>query len=130
MPSIKNLEMAAAISAYNNISIRKSFFSTKVFYIPTQSPVKAVVQEYSLLEGKRLLQLLDMPIEQMITYIKQNGKPVSTKIGPYRLEVCLSKDCQFCALQLFQFGDFKNNSLFEPRFYEGQDAETIAHHLL
>ena len=74
MPSIKNLEMAAAISAYNNISIRKSFFSTKVFYIPTQSPVKAIVQEYSLLEGKRLLQLLDMPIEQMITYIKQNGK--------------------------------------------------------
>ena len=82
MPSIKNLEMAAAISAYNNISLIKSFFSTKVFYIPTQSPVKAIVQEYSLLEGKRLLQLLDMPTEQMITYIKQNGKPVSTKIGP------------------------------------------------
>jgi hypothetical protein len=53
MPSIKNLEMAAAISAYNNISIRKSFFSTKVFYIPTQSPVKAIVQEYSILEDKR-----------------------------------------------------------------------------
>lgn len=66
MPSIKNLEMAAAVSAYNNISIRKSVFSTKVLYAPTQSPVKAIVQKYSILEGKRLLQLLDMPIEQML----------------------------------------------------------------
>lgn len=127
MPSINNLEMAAAISAYKNISIKKSFFSTKLLYIPTQSPVKSIVQEYNLAEGKRLLQLLDMPIEQMITCIKQNGQPVSTQIGPYRLEVCLSKDCQFCALQLFLFGDFKNNSVFEPRFYEGKDAEIIAH---
>ena len=37
-----------------------------------------------------------------------------------------SKTEKFCGLQLFRFGDFKYNPVFEPRFYEGKDAETIA----
>ncbi len=28
-------------------------------------------------------------------------------------------------LQLFRFVDFKNNAVFEPRIYEGIDAERI-----
>ena len=47
MPSIKNLEMAAAVSTYKNITIKKSFFSTKAIYTPTMSPVKVTVLEYA-----------------------------------------------------------------------------------
>ena len=126
MSSIKNLEMAAALSTYEHIEIKKSLFSTKAIYTPTQSQAKAIILEYTPSEGERVEHLLDMPLDKMAADIQQKGKPAAGANGNFRLELCLSDDHQFCALQLFRFGDFKYNPVFEPRFYEGKDAETIA----
>lgn len=126
MPSIKNLEMASAVSAHKNISIKKSWFSTKAIYTPSQSPIKVFVQEYTPTEGERLLRLLNMPIDKMAAELKAKGKPAYANIGHYRLEICLSDDHQFCALQVFRFVDLRNTAVIEPRFYEGKDVETIA----
>jgi len=126
MSSIKNLEMAAALSSYPHIEIKKSLFSTKAVYTPTQSRVKAVILEYSPSEGERIARLLEMPIDKMADDIQQKGKPVEGANGNYRMEFCLSDDRQFCALQLFRFGDFKYKPIFEPRFYEGKDVGVIA----
>ena len=126
MSSIKNLEMAAALSTYQNIEIKKSLFSTKAVYTPTQSQAKPLVLEYTPTEGERVARLLDMPLDKMVADIQQKGKPVAGANGNFRLELCLSDDRQFCALQLFRFGDFQYKPVFEPRFYEGKDAEAIA----
>jgi len=125
MSSIKNLEMAAALSAYQHIEIKKSLFSTKAIYTPTQSQAKALILEYTPTEGERVARLLDMPLDKMAADIQQKGKPVAGANGNFRLEVCLSDDHQFCALQLFRFGDFQYKPVFEPRFYEGKDVEPI-----
>ena len=126
MSSIKNLEMAAALSAYQNIEIKKSLFSTKAIYTPTQSLAKAIILEYSPSEGERVACLLDMPLDKMAADIQQKGKPATGANGNFRLELCLSDDHQFCALQLFRFSDFQYKPVFEPRFYEGKDAEAVA----
>ena len=126
MSSIKNLEMAAALSAYQHIEIKKSLFSTKAIYTPTQSQAKAIILEYSPSEGERVARLLDMPLDKMAAEIQQKGKPVVGANGNFRLELCLSDDRQFCALQLFRFGDFQYKPVFDPRFYEGKDAEAVA----
>ena len=126
MSSIKHLEMAAALSAYPHIEIKKSLFSTKTIYTPTQSQVKACILEYSPFEGERLERLLDMPLDKMAADIQQKGKPVAGANVNFRLELCLSDDRQFCALQLFRFADFQYKPVFEPRFYEGKDAEAVA----
>lgn len=118
--------MAAAVSAYHRIIIKKSWFSTKAFYTPTGSPVNAMVLEYSPSEGKRLERLLDMSADAMWAEIQKNGKPATGANGNYRMEVCLSEDHQFCALQLFRFVDFSYSPLFAPRFFEGKDVENIA----
>lgn len=125
MSSIKNLDMAAAVSAYKNITIKKSLFSTKAIYTPTGSTVKAMVLEYSPSEGEKVKRLLDMPFDKMTADIEQKGKPKTGVNGNFRLEVCLSDDHQFCALQLFRFADLCYSSLYEPRFYEGTDVEYI-----
>ena len=125
MSSIKNLEMAAALSAYQHIEIKKSLFSTKAIYTPTQSRVKAVILEYSPTEGEHVTRLLDMPLDKMAAEIQQKGKPAAGANGNFRLELCLSDDRQFCAVHLLRFGDFKYKPVFEPRFYEGKDAEYI-----
>ena len=118
--------MAAAVSAYKNITIKKSLFSKKAVYTPTQSPVKVMILEYTPTEGERLVRLLDMPLDKMVADIQQKGAPKPAPIGHYRLEVCLSEDRQFCAIQLFRFVDFQYSSVFDPSFYEGKDVEMIA----
>ena len=120
MASIKNLEMAAALSTYQNITIKKSLFSTKAVYEPTQSIVKPIVLEYTPTSGEYLAHLLSLPLAKMAEQIKQKGKPATAPIGHFHLEVCLSDDHQFCALQLFRFMDFSYTPVFEPRFYEGK----------
>ena len=125
MSSIKHLDMAAAVSVYKNITVKKSLFSTKNIYTPTGSTVKAVVLEYSPSEGKKVEGLLDMPPRKMAADIEQNGKPKTGANGNFRLDVCLSEDHQFCALQLFRFTDLCYHPLFEPRFYEGEEVEYI-----
>lgn len=126
MSSIKSLDMAAAVSAYQNITIKKSLFSTKAIYTPTGSSVKAIVLEYTPSEGEKVQRLLDMPLDKMAADIEQKGKPHAGANGNFRLEACLSDDHHFCALQLFRFVDFSYRPLFEPRFYEGKDVEHIA----
>ena len=82
MPSVKNLEMAAAISAYNNIEIKKSLFSTKAIYTPTQSAVKVNVLEYVPAEGERIERLLNMPVSFSVSPISRTSQSrslVSTK---------------------------------------------------
>ncbi|MBQ7471338.1 MAG: hypothetical protein IJS97_02800 [Prevotella sp.] len=125
MPNVKDLEMAAAISAYKNITIKKTFFSKKAVYTPSQSPIKVMILDYTPTEGERLTRLLDLPLDKMVTDIQQKGAPKASPIGHYRFEVCLSEDRQFCAIQLFRFVDFKNTPVLEPRFYEGNDVEMI-----
>ena len=118
--------MAAAVSTYKNITIKKSLFSKKAAYTPSQSPVKVMILDYTPSEGERLARLLDMPLDKMVADIQQNGAPKAAPIGHFRFEVCLSEDRQFCAIQLFRFVDFKNSPVFAPRFYEGKDVEMIA----
>ena len=125
MSSIKHLDMAAAVSVYTNITVKKSLFSTKVIYTPTGSNVKAMVLEYSPSEGEKVLHLLDLPLEKMAADISQNGKPATGANGHNRMEVCLSEDHQFCVLQLSRYTDFNYHPLFEPRFYEGKDVEYL-----
>ena len=126
MSSLKNLEMAHAVSAHPHITVKKSFFQTKVIFTPTQSPVHVIIQEYTPTEGARLISLLDMPIDKLSDEIRRGGKPASGSNGHFHLEACLSEDRKFCALQVFRYGDFRYNAIGEPRFYEGDDAKVIA----
>ncbi|MBQ9466584.1 MAG: hypothetical protein IJU62_06385 [Muribaculaceae bacterium] len=126
MPSINSLEMAAAISSRSDIIIKKSWFTTKAVYTPTQSVVKVHVLEYNPTEGSRLEHLLSLSPSKMAAELRQKGKPVPAAIGNYRLELCLSEDGRFGALQLFRFGDLRNNPICEPRFYAGEDVQCIA----
>lgn len=125
MSSIKNLEMAAALSSCQHVEIKKSLFSTKAIYTPTQSKIKAIILEYTPSEGERVERLLSMPFDRMAADIQQKGKPVAGANGHFLLELCLSDDHQFCAYQLFRYGEFRYNPVFEPRFCEGTDVEFI-----
>lgn len=125
MPRLNKLEMANALSATSYITIKKSLFGQKAVYEPTQSPLEVKVLEYAPAEGERMERMLRLPMGNLMLEIQKNGKPQPTAVGHHRLEVCISKDHQFMALQLFAFVDFKYNAVTELLTYEGDNAAVI-----
>lgn len=74
-----------------------------------------------------------MTTQQSLSSTPQDCKTVSSASNwkfmhnVYPVTQCFSVQMsQFCTLQLFRFVDFKNIAVFEPRIYEGIDAERIA----
>lgn len=126
MSSLKNMEMAYAVSTHPHITVKKSFFSSKFIYAPTGSPVRAIIHEYTPTEGDYLISLLSLPLDKLPDELRRKGKPTPGSNGHYHLEACLSDDRQFCALQVFRYGDFRYNAIGEPHFYEGDDAKAVA----
>ena len=127
MTSFKNLEMAAAVSSHPHIEVKKSCFglSSKLVYTLTQSPVKVSVYDYAPADGERVERLLNLSPEKLEQELSEKGAPKTAPVGHFRLEVCLSEDRKFCALQLFRFVDFSYTAASEARFYEGKNVETI-----
>ena len=128
MSNIKNLEMADALSSKSYIRISNSFFGffQKVVYVPTGSPLKVFTLEYSPEAGGRLEKLLSMPLDKLDAELASKGKPVTTAVGNYQLQACVSDDRQFCAVQLLRFADLMYHPLAEPRFFEGKAAASVA----
>lgn len=120
--------MAEAVSSKSYIRISNSFFGLcqKIVYVPTGSPVKVIKQEYSREEGERLEKLLSLPINKLEAELASKGKPVTTAVGNYQLQACVSDDRQFCAVQLFRFADLMYHPQAEPQFFEGEAAAAIA----
>ena len=97
MPNVKDLEMAAAISAYKNITIKKTFFSKKAVYTPSQSPIKVMILDYTPTEGERLTRLLDLPLDKMVTDIQQKGAPkASPNFAPFNSSVSWTSRTPLC----------------------------------
>ncbi len=127
MANIKNLEMAAAVSAYQHVAVKKSFFglSQTFVYQPTQSRIGANVYEYTVAAGEKLARLLNGPAEELEKAINAGLKMQPVQISNYRLELCQSCDGRFAALQLFRFADFAYTPATGVHFYEGKDAELV-----
>lgn len=127
MPSIKNLEMAAAVSNHPHVAVKSAFFglSTKAEYKPTHSAIRAIQQDYSADNGDLLRSLITSRSDQLAAFVSKHPHIDHVGMGPVRLEACLSDDNQFAALQLFSYSDFEYRPVTEARFFEGADAEII-----
>lgn len=119
--------MASAVAQNNHISIQKSLFGLvqKAVYTPTGSPVDAFQLDYSQETAASLTRLLSAPAEELKSVVDSIGHLPTAHIGNVRLELCLSRDHQFAAMQLFRYADFDYRPDSGVRILEGSDAETV-----
>lgn len=115
MAKITNMEMAEAIANNQHISIKKAFFGlqTKVVYEPTQSVVSTEQYDYTQENGDRMRRILakadaNSNIDTLLSQIEGIEKAA---MGPFRLDVCVSADRHFLAVQPFGFSDFQYKPL-------------------
>lgn len=99
---------------------RFSWLSTKKVYLPTGSLVKEQVLFFDLKYLDDLKQLIDSGNFTLDLHFK------SEVSGNIRLDVMLSEDHEFAAVQLFQFVPYHYQSVTPVRYYVGAEASQLA----
>lgn len=119
--------MAAKVAAHQDIIVKKSCFGLvkKAFYTPTDSSILALQNDYSAENGDRIKQIINAPEGQLEAAVKAFGGIDHAPMGPFRVEVCLSADHQFAAVQAFGYSDFEYKPLADVRFFTGNEADII-----
>lgn len=118
--------MGSDIAKNEHIIIKKIFFGLKerIVYNQTGSEVEIKQIEYTSESGKLLETLLKAAkIKDTLAII---GKIEQRPMSNVRLDICVSKDRQFIALQLFNYYDLMFHPVTGVRVLEGSDAELVA----
>lgn len=118
--------MADAVAKHEHINIKKSFFGLKETVVNNQTGSEVEVKqiEYTSDAGKQLEKLLKA--EKVKDILASIGTIEQRPMSNVRLDICVSKDRQFLALQLFNYYDLMFHPVTEPRIFEGQEAELVA----
>lgn len=127
MANFKNLEMAPVVSSRDDILVKKGFLglTNKVFYAPTQSPVDVMQIYYSAENSeriKRVLKAADVDLEQVV---RSAGTVEKSGTGPFRLDVCLSQDGRFAAVQAFGYADLLYHPMTDIRIFNDAGAQAM-----
>ncbi|MBR1666782.1 MAG: hypothetical protein IJ693_00740 [Bacteroidaceae bacterium] len=127
MASFKNMEIAPAVTAHENIYVRQGFlgFNTKIYYKPTLSLVDCTRNYYALSSGNEIQQFLLKFQNNPTIAEKTQLRFIHDPNGNYCLEMCASSDGQFVALQLFRYSDLAYNAVTDIKIYEGKEAELL-----
>lgn len=127
MSKLKNMEMAEAVFSRGCVSTEKAFFGLKenLFYVPTNSKIDVLQHEYTPENGRKVEIILNTNVSSLETVVKAEGKVPTTMVGNVRLDICVSRDRQFVALQMFRFGSGDYQPVTDVCFYEGREAELV-----
>jgi len=128
MASLKNLAMSADIVKNEHIDIKKTFwgFHEKVIFNQTGSEVEVKQIEFTTEAGKQLEKLLKTPTSKLADALADCGKIQQRPMSNVKLDICVSKDRQFLALQLFNYYDLMFHPVTGVRVLEGKIAQLFA----
>ena len=122
-----SVEIAPAVSEHPHVSIKKSFFGlfANAYYNVTNSQIDSYENSYSRETGERIKPLFSVGDKYVIGCTKDIGSLHQQPNGNYRLDICISRDRHFIALQLFHFENLMYRPVTDVRYFEGEQAEAI-----
>lgn len=125
MAKFNSLEMAPTLSGDPRVSIKKSFFGTKVVYGQTESKIQFFKKEYTAEVGKSIEIFLKNSLSEIAQKAKGKEKFESTGLGSYLLEGGLSEDAEFAAFRLYHYSQLRYNPVTEILVFEGESAKLV-----
>ena len=120
--------MGLALLNNNNLRVKSALFGLKkqLVYVPTGSPVKVIRDNYHADAIAPLQRIIESDSKGLVAAIK-SFRAKKQPIGNVELDICISDDRNFVALQLLQFGDeYTYHPITEPAFFEGEQAQLVA----
>ncbi len=124
MAKLTNMNIASALAKDERISIKKSLFSTKAIYNPTNSTIHTEKIGLSPSDGEKVKSIL-LSKEQDLEKLIGKFHPKQVANGNYELEVCRSADDKFVALMLLHYFQLEYSPVTDMMTFEGERAKAI-----
>ena len=127
MANINKLQMGKTVCADERIAVSKALLGlrTRVTYLPTNSNVDVKTLEYSAADGDKLKAVLTGNRGELGKAVA-GFRPQPTVNGNYLVELCLSADRAFVAVQLLRIAQMSYEPVSDVLMFEGDEARTVS----
>lgn len=128
MANFNYLQMANALLAHEKLTVKSTLFGLRkqLVYFPTGSSVKVIKNNYhsdAIAQLQRIMESEPKGLAAAVKAFRAKAQP----IGNVELDICISGDKNFVALQMLQFGDeYAYHPITEPVFFEGEQAQLVS----
>jgi len=121
------LEMANEVSQHPHISVNKYLFGWlyNVVYSPTDSEVESYSNYYEQDIASKFRNLINSKEEEFDQYLQPLINTQCLEIGAFRVDLCISHDAKFIAIQLNHIADGVMTHITPIRYFEGEQAQMV-----
>lgn len=124
MSKFNTIEIANLVALHPKVEVHKYFgLFERVTYAPTRSNIESYRNYYNVYEADVLQKIAEGDDPKVILEAAEEMQTSSN--GNFRLDICLSRDCQFAAFQVFE----RQHDEFVPYsklcFLEGGQAQVF-----
>lgn len=121
------LNMAREVAKHPSIKQRHYLFGLihSTVYVPTNSAVESYSNYYNEADARLFKNLIESPSDQLQANVESLTKVECTPGANFRLDLCISHDGQFVAMQLNHVVNEVVTHITPIRYFEGKDAETV-----
>lgn len=121
MSKFNSIGISSIVALHPKVEIHKFFgLFERVSYQPTHSAIVSYRNFYGLQEAQVFLQIAET--EDPTSCLKNAEEMQTVEDGDYCLDLCMSKDCQFAAFQVFERKKGEYIPYSKLRFLEGDSA--------
>lgn len=120
--------MSQALLSNDYLTVKTTLFGLRkqLIYVPTGSPVKVIKNIYNAEAVAPLRRIIESDPIGLADAVKA-FRAEKLSIGNVELDICMSDDKNFVALQMLQFGElYSYHPITDPAFFEGEQAQLVA----
>lgn len=129
MTNYSKMAMGPELASLNHISIEKKLFGLIInaIYLPTKSKIDGYKLYLSQKGAKTMDLLMKTEKEGDIDSIVESGNKIEYDAnGNEKIDVCVSKDHHFLALQRFCYKDYCYAKASDVRIFEDEAAKKVS----
>ena len=121
------IKMAEEVASHPNILKESFFFGLfhHVKYKPTGSKIESFSNFYKDTDAQLFKNLIESKEGQLESNVASLKEAYCTDDSSFRLDICVSKDGQFIAMQLNHIADDTLTHITPIRYFEGTEAITV-----
>lgn len=121
------LPMAYEVAKHPSIEEKDYLFGLihTVVYKPTASKVESYSNYYKEDDARLFKNLIESPKGQVSNYVDPLNDVNTTDGASFRLDICVSHDGKFIALQLNHVADDVTTHITPIRYFEGTEAMAV-----
>lgn len=124
MSKFNTIGISNLVALHPKVEIHKFFgFFERVCYQPTHSSIESYRNFYDIREADILQQIAEGNDPK--TALETAEEIHTSENGDFRLDICLSKDCQFAAFQVFERKQDEFIPYSKLCFLEGAQAQAF-----